>query len=126
MSDKPVYLHQELTHAIIGAAMTVHSILGGGFLESVYHEALAYELRLRGITFEREIRLLARYKDIVAGESRADFIVDDKVVVEIKAVSALTKADEAQIIHYLKATGKRVGLFINFGRASLEYRRFVL
>lgn len=126
MTAQQEFLHKDLTHAIIGAAMTAHRILGGGFFESVYCEALAYEFRLLGIAFEREVRLLVRYKDIVAGEFRADFIVDDKVVVEIKAISALTKTDEAQIINYLKATGKRVGLLLNFGKASLEYRRFVL
>ena len=122
----PEYLYQELTHAIIGAAMTVHRVLGAGFLESVYHAALAHELRLLKMQFEHEVRLIVRYKEIIAGEFKADFIVDGKVVVEIKAISTLTKADEAQILHYLKATGLRVGLLINFGKESLEFRRFAL
>lgn len=96
METRQEYQFSDLTHAIIGAAMAVHRVLGPGF------------------------------KAVVAGEFRADFIVDDVVVVELKASSALTRADEAQMIHYLKATGKRVGLLINFGRPSLEFRRFVL
>ncbi len=126
MAESSKFLYSELTYAIIGAAMTVHRILGKGFLESVYHAALAYELRLLGLTYQHEVRLTVRYKEIVAGEYKADFIVDDKVLVEIKATSTLTKADHAQIIHYLKATNKKVGLLINFGKDSLEFERFAL
>lgn len=126
METRQEYQFSDLTHAIIGAAMAVHRVLGPGFLESVYHAALAHELQLLKLPFMREVKLVVRYKAVVAGEFRADFIVDDVVVVELKASSALTRADEAQMIHYLKVTGKRVGLLINFGRPSLEFRRFVL
>jgi len=120
------FLYKDLTYAIIGAAMEVHRILGPGYLESVYEEALAYEFDLRGIPYERQVKLAVRYKDIVAGEFRADFLVDGKVVVELKAIKALTDGDEAQLLNYLKGTGYRVGLLLNFGAASLEYKRRIL
>jgi len=120
------FLYKELTYAIIGAAMEVHRILGPGFLESVYEEALAHEFDLRGIPYRRQTRLAVRYKEIVAGEFRADFLVDGKVVVELKAIKTLTEGDEAQLLNYLKGTGYRVGLLLNFGAPSLEYERRVL
>lgn len=128
------FLYKDLTYAIIGAAMEVHRILGPGFLESVYEEALAHEFdppirsghRLRGIRSRRQARLAVRYKEIVAGEFRADFLVDGKVVVELKAIKALTEGDEAQLLNYLKGTGYRVGLLLNFGALLLEHKRRVL
>ncbi|MGQ9561373.1 MAG: GxxExxY protein [Candidatus Oleimicrobiaceae bacterium] len=120
------FLCRELTYAIIGAAREVHRILGPGFLESVYGEALAHEFGLRDIPYHRQAELAVRYKDIIAGEFRADFLVDGKVVVELKAVKALAEGDEAQLLNYLKGTGYRVGLLLNFGAASLEHRPRVL
>jgi len=120
------FLYKDLTYAIIGAAMEVHRILGPGFLESVYEEALAHESDLRGIPYQRQARLAVRYKEIVAGEFRADFLVDGKVVVELKAIKALTEGDEAQLLNYLKGTAYRVGLLLNFGAPSLEHKRRVL
>ena len=123
---EPKILFEELTYAIIGAAMEVHRLLGPGFLETVYQAALAYEFKVRQIAFTPQVHPLVRYKDMVAGDFRADFVVEDKIVIEIKAISALTKADEAQILNYLRATGLRVGLLLNFGANSLEYRRRIL
>ena len=120
------FLYKDLTYAIIGAAMEVHKVLGPGFLESVYEEALAHEFDLRGIPYERQAKLAVRYKGIVAGEFRADFLVDGKVVVELKAIKALMEGDEAQLLNYLKGTGYRVGLLLNFGAPSLEYKRRVV
>ena len=120
------FLYKNLTYAIIGAAMEVHKVLGPGFLESVYEEALAHEFDLRDIPYQRQARLAVRYKEIVAGEFRADFLVEGKVVVELKAIKALTEADEAQLLNYLKGTGYRVGLLLNFGAPSLEYKRRIL
>jgi GxxExxY protein len=120
------FFYKDLTYGIIGAAMEVHKVLGPGFLESVYEEALAHEFDLRGIPYQRQARLAVRYKEIVAGEFRADFLVDSKVVVELKAVKALTEGDEAQLLNYLKGTGYRVGLLLNFSAPSLEYKRRVL
>ena len=119
-------LYADLTYKIIGAAMEVHTVLGPGFLEAVYEEALAHELNLRNIPYERQKSLAVSYKDIVAGSYRPDFIVDDKVIVETKAVKGLTEIEAAQILNYLKATGLRVGLLINFGSPHLEHKRYVL
>ncbi len=119
-------LYAELTHKIIGAAMEVHTILGPGFLEAVYEEALAHEFELRAIPFERQKTFSVPYKTVSAGVYRPDFVVDDKVIVDIKALKHLTEIEEAQIINYLKVTGLRVGLVINFGAPRLEYKRRVL
>ena len=119
-------LYADLTYKIIGAAMEVHTVLGPGFLEAVYEEALAHEFGLRNITFERQVSLAVSYKDIVAGSYRPDFIVDGKVIVETKAIKALTEIEAAQILNYLKATGLRVGLLMNFGAPHLEHKRYVL
>jgi GxxExxY protein len=115
------------SYAIIGAAMEVHGILGRGFLEAVYQEALAIELERRSISFRREtpIRIIYKNKFLVAGY-RADFLCFDSVIVEIKALVRLSTIEEAQIINYLKASGFNVGLLLNFGALRLEHRRFVL
>ncbi len=116
------------TYAIIGAAMEVHRTLGHGFLEPVYQEALAIELELQNIPHQREVGLPIRYKDRVLSTGyRADFIYFNReVLVEIKALSELSSSWEAQVINYLKATGIEVGLLINFGVPSLQYKRLVL
>ena len=119
-------LYKELTYAIIGAAMEVHSVLGPGFLEAVYQSALAHELNLREIPFQQQQCLPVAYKDTVVGEYRPDFIVDEKLIIEIKAAKKLTEIDEAQLINYLKATGIRVGVLINFGAKSLEHKRRIV
>jgi GxxExxY protein len=118
--------HDPLTYAIIGAAMEVHAVLGKGFLESVYHEALALELRDRSIPFRQEVLLPIQYKETrLTTAYRCDFICYEDVVVEIKAISTLTSADEAQLLNYLKAARIGRGLVINFGAASLQFKRRV-
>ena len=104
----------------------MNRVLGPGFVESVYEEALAHEFDLRGILYQRQVKLAVRYKEIIAGEFRADFLVDDKVVLELKAIKALTEGDEAQLLNYLKGTGHRVGLLLNFGALFLEHKRRIL
>ena len=118
-------LYEELTYAINGAAMEVHSTLGPGYLEAVYQASLAHELNLRGIPFEPQKRLTVTYKGVVVGEYVADLLVEGKVIVELKAVSTLTKAHEAQAHNYLAATGMRLALLLNFGAKSLEWRRVI-
>ena len=118
-------LYKELTFAIIGAAMEVHKILGPGFLEAVYQAALERELTLRGIPFERKVKLPVTYKDAVIGIYEADLVIDGKFVVEIKAVSKFNASHQAQAMHYLSATGLRLALLLNFGTGSLEHRRVI-
>ena len=119
-------LHEDLTYAIIGAAMEVHRILGPGFLESVYEGALAHEFDLRDIPYERQAELTVHYKDVVVGDFRVDALVDSKVVVELKATKTLTEVHEAQLLNYLRGTGYRVGLLLNFGAPSLQHKRRIL
>lgn len=115
------------TYAIIGAAMEVHRQLGCGFLESVYQEALALELKDRHIPYNRELRFPVVYKGCqLSCQYRPDFICFESVIVELKALGQLSRIEESQLINYLKVTGYHTGLLLNFGRKSLEQRRFVL
>ena len=110
----------QIAHAVIGAAIEVHRHLGPGFLEAVYEEALCIELELRGVPFARQARVGVVYKGRPVGEGRIDTIVGDLVVVELKAVRALTPLDRAQAISYLKATRLELGLLINFNVPLLK------
>jgi|GEM_PF-399483 len=114
---------QELTEKIIGCAMKVHSVLGPGFLESVYAKALAHELRNAGLKVECEKRITVKYDGVEVGEFSADLLVEEKVMVEEKAVQALVLAHEVQLVNYLTATGIEIGLLLNFGAPRLEYKR---
>lgn len=106
--------------------MEVHRELGSGFLEAVYHEALAVELSARGIAYEREKALAVMYKGLPLECSyRADFVCANGVLLEIKASTAFSRHDIPQLLNYLKATGLRRGLLLNFGGRSLEYKRLV-
>jgi len=125
LSEKDL-IHSELTRAVIGAAMEVHSNLGPGFLESVYEAAMAIELNLRKVPYERQKAIPVMYKGELAKDFFCDFLVDGKVLVELKALKAITNVEEAQVLNYLKATGLGVGLLINFGEQSLRYKRLVL
>ena len=114
------------TYAVIGAAMEVHRHLGHGFLEAVYQEALAFEFTAQNIPYEREVDLAVFYKgQRLRCGYRADFLCFDSLVIETKAISKLTSADEAQAINELKATGLNRALLINFGSSSLEHKRLV-
>jgi len=115
------------TFAIIGAAREIHQKLGHGFLEAVYQEAALIEFPLRQIPFEREVLFELHYKGILLNTRyHADFVCFGNIIVEFKAQSLLTSADESQVLNYLKATGYHRALLINFGAASLQYKRLVL
>ncbi len=118
-------MEDKLTGAVIGLAMKVHRGLGHGFLESVYRRALCHEIRKADLPFDDEERLKVFYDQVVVGEFVADIIVDHRLILELKAASALSKADEQQLVNYLKATGIDVGLLLNFGTPSLEFKRKV-
>ena len=114
------------TYAIIGAAMEIHRQLGHGFLESVYQEAALVEFPLKDIPFEREVSLPIKYKNVILPTHyRADFVCFSEVIVEFKALSRLSTVEESQLLNYLKATGLKRGLLINFGTTSLQYKRLV-
>jgi GxxExxY protein len=119
------YLYKELTREIIGAAMEVHSTLGWGFLESVYEEALTLELESKGIIFERQKSLDVFYKGRKIKQFFCDLLIDGKILIELKAIKELAQTDMAQVLNYLKATNLRLGLLLNFGAASLQYKRII-
>lgn len=120
--------HKEITEKIIGASFDVHSFLGNGFQEVIYQRALAWEMKQRDLDFEREISQDIFYKDLPKpiGTRRADFVVEEKVLVELKAVIELEDVHLAQALNYLKAYRLEVGLLINFGSKSLTFKRLVL
>ncbi len=122
----PALPHDPDTYAIIGAAMEVHRALGPGYLEAAYREALAFAFASRRIPFASEVpfRLFFNGRPLIT-RYRADFVCFDQVVVELKALAALTGVETAQILNYLKASGLTRGLLLNFGGPSLQYRRFV-
>jgi len=118
-------LHSEVTEQIIGAAFEVHSVLGYGFLESVYQKAMQVELIRRGCTCRLEEPIRVHYKGIDVGHFAADLFVNECVIVELKVSRDYQSNDEPQILNELKATGIRVGLLINFGRQKVEFKRFI-
>ncbi|MFH1704107.1 MAG: GxxExxY protein [Nitrospirota bacterium] len=120
-------LFEDLTYKIIGCAIEVHKYLGPGFLESVYEDALCYEFNREKLLFERQVFLDVKYKDVVFEKRfKADILVDNSVIVELKAQKCLTDVDEAQLLNYLKVTGLRVGLLFNFGGTKLEKMRRII
>ena len=105
---------EDLAYRVIGAAIEVHAEIGPGFLEAIYHNALAYELEQRSIAYQREEKVVVIFKEQVVGEGRVDLLVDQKLVVELKTVEAVTDIHRAQVSAYLKASGLRLGLLLNF------------
>ena len=118
-------IHKDLSYTIMAAVFEVHNILGPGFLEKVYERALLQELKLQGMNVAVQKELKVRYKDIVVGTYIADLIVDGEVLLEQKAVASLSNLHQAQVLHYLKATGLKLGLLVNFGQERVEYKRLV-
>ena len=118
--------HKELSFQVVGCAQKVHRTLGSGFPEGVYHKALCYELINEKIPFEGEKAIEVFYDGKICGEFRADLVVDDKIILELKALDELNGNHVAQAISYLKATGLKLAILINFGTESLETKRVVL
>ncbi|UII25839.1 GxxExxY protein [Fulvivirga maritima] len=117
------YKYSELTGQIIGAAMEVHSALGNGFQEVIYQRALSYEMELRRILHAREVEMSVVYKGLQVGTRRVDFLVNEKISVEIKALTKLEDVHLAQAINYLEAYNLQIGLLINFGEKRLKFLR---
>ena len=119
-------LFKDEAYAIIGAAFEVHKELSNGFLEPVYQQALAKEFRLKDIPFEKEALINIYYKGEKLDKCyKADFICYNDIVIELKALSDLSSEHESQLINYLKATRKKLGILINFGKPSLQYKRII-
>ena len=121
--EKVVY--KELSFKIIEACFEVHNILGPGYSEKIYEEAVSKELRNRGIGYERQKLVEVYYKGEKIGEYRLDLVLENKIILELKAVSELSNIFEAQLLSYLKAAGMKLGILINFGSRKVEYRRIV-
>jgi GxxExxY protein len=117
------YKHSELTGKIIGCAMKVHSTLGNGFQEVIYQRCMAIEMQNQGLGFARELEMTIYYEGIDVGTRRVDFMVEDRVMLELKAISQLDDAHLAQALNYLEAYKLETGLLINFGAKSLEFKR---
>jgi GxxExxY protein len=112
-----------VTEKVIGCAMKVHRRLGPGFLESVYRNALAFELRRAGFSVEIDKHITVKYEHVIVGDFIADLIVNEALICELKAATALSKADEIQVVNYLTATNHDFGLLLNFGTPSLQFKR---
>jgi GxxExxY protein len=127
MSERiPNFDHKELTYQIIAAAFEVHNVLGDGFLENVYEKSLVKELDSKGVKTETKASIMVRYKGAEVGLYYDDVIVNDEIILELNVVENLNKAHEAQLLNCLKATNKKIGMLINFGKDKVEYKRFVL
>ena len=115
--------HEDLTHKIIGCAMKVHTVLGSGFQEVIYQRALSIEMKKQNLYFGREIEMAIFYDEVEIGTRRVDFFVEGTIMVELKAVSNLNDLHLAQATNYLEAYNLPVGLLINFGSKSMEFKR---
>lgn len=117
--------HNELTQKIIGCAMKVHGKMKNGYVEAVYQKCLAIELKNAGLSFQQEVDVPIYYNEIIVGRRRVDFIVGKNVIVEIKAITTLENHHIAQAINYLETHNLQIGLLINFGSKSLQFKRLV-
>lgn len=116
-------VNDELTEKVIGCAIKLHRVLGPGFLETIYHQALAHELGKAGIPFVNEARMQVKYDGIILGDYIADFLIARRVIIEIKAVDSLLKAHEVRLVNYLSAIQYDIGLLINFGGDKIQVKR---
>lgn len=119
-------LHKELSYKLVGIAMDIHRALGTGFLEKTYQKAYELELKINKIGFESQKKIKITYKNVDLGFQILDLVIDDKIIIEIKAVSELLPIHKAQLMSYLKATKYELGILVNFGAKSLEYKRLAL
>ena len=120
------YKYSKLTGLIIGASFEIHNELGAGLPEKIYQRCLEIELHSKGLSLNREFTVDVHFKEMTVGKRRLDFVIEDKVVVELKARHYLHKTDFIQFKNYLKLSKKEIGLLINFGESSLNYRRCIL
>ena len=124
-SNKEKILHKELSYKIVGLAMEVHSQLGYGFLEKVYENAMMVLLRREEILARQQAQITVYFNRQVVGEYYADILVENKIILELKSVDMVVNAHRAQVLNYLKATGMRLAILLNFGKERLEYERFI-
>jgi len=120
-----VFLYEDISKIIVDSAYEVHRLLGRGFLEKVYENALVKELELRNLKCVQQYELEVYYKDYTVGNYIADIIVEDKIILEIKSVSAIDANHIAQLLNYLKATRKKLGFIINFGADKIQIKRII-
>ncbi len=123
--SEKVFVNKELTEKIINCAFEVHNVLGSGFLEKVYENALVIELRRNGLKALSQVPISVFYKEEVVGDYAVDIVVDEKVIIELKAIEEIIDIHEIQLKNYLKATGLEVGLLINFGKSVEVKRKYV-
>ncbi|MBN1795885.1 MAG: GxxExxY protein [Sedimentisphaerales bacterium] len=117
--------YEEITEKIIGSAYQVYNKMGFGFLESVYEKCLMIELRKEGLRAEQQKSITVKYEEEIVGEFKADLLVEDEIIVELKSVRNLSTIHEAQLVNYLVATGKSLGLLINFNEKKVDVKRKV-
>ena len=120
------FKYSDITNKIIKAYYSVYNKLGFGFLEKVYEKALLVELMRRGIKCENQVPITVKYKGTNVGEYYADIVVENQIILELKAIDSLQKVHEAQLLNYLKATGYKIGLLVNFTHPKSEIKRFVM
>ncbi len=118
-------IYKDLSYKIVGCAMEVHNKLGFGFMEKVYENALIIEFMNKKIDSKQQVPIKVIYKGETIGEYIADILIENKIIIELKTCESISNAHRSQIINYLKATGLKLGLLINFGTKNLEYERFV-
>jgi GxxExxY protein len=124
-SNKEKILYKDTSYKIVGLAMEVHSKLGYGFLEKVYENAMMVLFRRESISAKQQAPITVYFDGEIVGDYYADILVEDKIILELKAIEKITDAHRAQTLNYLKATGLRLAILLNFGKQKLEYERFV-
>jgi GxxExxY protein len=115
----------ELSKKVIGIAIDVHKTLGPGFTEKIYQQALAYEFTQAGIKFAKEVIIKVKYNSLNLGNQRIDFLIENEIILELKAVNTMVRVHQAQLLSYLKTSDKRLGLLLNFAKSILEIKRVV-